>query len=452
MMMQLSIGGILIVIILATITPRINGLENEIIQQVLDSYGDTNQCQRPNIVFILTDDQDTHLNSLDYMPHVKRHLLDKGTLFRNHYCTTAVCCPSRVTLWTGKMAHNTNITDVNPPYGGYPRFVEEGFNENYLPVWLQQAGYNTYYTGKLFNVHTVTNYDSPEAAGFTGSDFLLDPFTYNYLNSTFQRKGEKPKSYEGGYSTDIMSQKAQSLLQDAVVAETPFFLTIAPIAPHGNIHMNGSALDSNPVFEHTAPVSAKRHQELFKDVIVPRTQNFNPETPSGANWILDLPQQSTSNVEYNDHYHRQRLRSLQAVDELVDDLFVKLEEYGILNNTYVFYSSDNGFHIGQHRLQPGKSCGYEEDVNIPLIVRGPGVAANHTTEIVTSHTDLAPTFFKILGISSRDDFDGTAIPMTLEGIESVSRMRREHVAIEYWGYAGGEGIYDREIPRFSFAF
>lgn len=72
---------------------------------------------RPNIIFILTDDQDVHLSSLDYMPFVKKHLLDEGTYYNKHYCTTAVCCPSRVTLWTGKAAHNTNITDVNPPYG-----------------------------------------------------------------------------------------------------------------------------------------------------------------------------------------------------------------------------------------------------------------------------------------------------------------------------------------------
>jgi hypothetical protein len=73
-----------------------------------------------------------------------------------------------------------------------------------------------------------------------------------------------------------MSQKAQSLLQDAVIAEKPFFLTIAPIAPHGNIVMNGSALDENPVFEHSAPIPAKRHERLFDDAKVPRTRNFNP--------------------------------------------------------------------------------------------------------------------------------------------------------------------------------
>jgi len=73
--------------------------------------------KKPNIVFILTDDQDLHLQSLDYLPMIKKHIADKGTSYKRHYCTTALCCPSRVSLWTGKQAHNTNVTDVSPPYG-----------------------------------------------------------------------------------------------------------------------------------------------------------------------------------------------------------------------------------------------------------------------------------------------------------------------------------------------
>ncbi|KAL4869248.1 hypothetical protein BDV12DRAFT_208678 [Aspergillus spectabilis] len=371
--------------------------------------------ERPNIVFILTDDQDVHLRSLNYMPFVKKHLLDQGTYFNKHYCTTAVCCPSRVTLWTGKAAHNTNITD--------------GFNENYLPVWLQAAGYNTYYTGKLFNVHTVDNYNDPPAAGFTGV-----------------RTGETPTSYEGEYVTDVLVQKAYRLLDDAVEAENPFFLTVAPSAPHADIQMSGSILDPDPVFVFDAPVSAKRHEHLFEDVVVPRSENFNPGRPSGANWLLELEQQNATNVAWNDHFYRQRLRALQAVDELVNGLFTRLQQHNLLENTYIIYSSDNGFHIGQHRLQPGKSCGYEEDINIPLIIRGPGVSANHTTNIVTSHTDLAPTFFDLLGISLREDFDGRAFPVTEGGLRVVADQgKREHVTVEYWGFASGEGIYGREL-------
>lgn len=76
--------------------------------------------RKPNIILILSDDQDMQLNSLAYMPHVQKQLVARGTLFRRHYCTIALCCPSRVSLWTGKAAHNTNVTDVNPPYGHQP--------------------------------------------------------------------------------------------------------------------------------------------------------------------------------------------------------------------------------------------------------------------------------------------------------------------------------------------
>ncbi|OJI79581.1 hypothetical protein ASPTUDRAFT_59643 [Aspergillus tubingensis CBS 134.48] len=404
---------------------------------------------KPNVVFILTDDQDAHLGSLDNMPYVKKHLLDKGTHYRSHYCTTSVCCPSRVTLWTGKLAHNTNVTDVNPPHGGYPKFISQGLNDNYLPVWLQEAGYNTYYTGKLFNVHTVDNYNAPFPAGFTGSDFLLDPFTYDYLNSTFQRDRESPQSYEGEYSTDVLGQKAYRLLDEAVTAQKPFFLTVAPIAPHCNVFMNGTGLDANPKFSFSAPIPAKRHEHLFPDAKVPRTPSFNPENPSGANWIKTLKRQNDTNVDYNDHFYRQRLRALQAVDELVDGLFTRLKEYDILDNTYVVYSSDNGYHIGQHRLQPGKSCGYEEDINVPLIVRGPNIAQNVSTDIVTTHTDLAPTFLDLLGIPLREDFDGDPIPFTESQIEEAHDERQEHVTVEYWGYAAGEGIYDFDLSAYN---
>lgn len=148
-MRQPHIGRLLVSTLVVSGISRVSGVSgalnyNQQQTLVTDSHGHA-QCDRPNIIFILTDDQDTHLNSLQYMPHVKRHLLDEGTYFRKHYCTTAVCCPSRATLWTGKQSHNTNITDVSPPYGGYPKFVEQGFNENYLPVWLQQAGYRLQY-------------------------------------------------------------------------------------------------------------------------------------------------------------------------------------------------------------------------------------------------------------------------------------------------------------------
>ncbi|KAK6062553.1 Arylsulfatase 3 [Seiridium cupressi] len=397
---------------------------------------------RPNIVFILTDDQDLHMQSLDYMPHVQKHLINQGTSFKRHFCTTALCCPSRVTLWTGQAAHNTNVTNVSPPYGGYPKFLSQGYNDKYLPVWLQEAGYNTYYTGKLFNAHSVGNYHSPHASGWTASDFLLDPFTYWYMNSTYQRNQDPPVSYEGRHSVEVLTEKALGLLDEAAIAKRPFFLGVAPVAPHANIwapsFVHGNHTDIRDVV-FSVPVPEKKYEGLFKGIKVPRTENFNPDEPSGASWIKTLPKQTQENVDYNDHYYRQRLRALQSVDSLVGDIVERLDGYGILDNTYIIYSTDNGYHIGQHRLQPAKQCSFEEDINIPMIIRGPNVPKNAVTDIVTTHTDFAPTLLKIAGAPLRDDFDGLDIPLTEQGLQEATEVRHEHVNVEHWGFASNEG-------------
>ena len=106
---------------------------------------------------------------------------------------------------------------------------------------------------------------------------MLDPYTYNYMNSTFQRDREPPQSYEGQYVTDVLAQKAFRLLDEATHARKPFFLTIAPSAPHVNIEMNGNPFGDDYEVKFSAPVAAERHRHLFEDVKVPRTENFNPD-------------------------------------------------------------------------------------------------------------------------------------------------------------------------------
>ena len=144
-----------------------------------------------------------------------------------------------------------------------------------------------------------------------------------------------------------------------------------------------------------------------------------------------MPQLTAQNISDSDEWYRDRLRALQSIDEMVDQVFVKLDSYGILNNTYVFYSTDNGYHIGQHRLPLGKGCAIEEDIHIPLVVRGPRVAAGAVVDVPTTHTDLAPTFLDILGIPQRPDFDGAPIPLRAGSAVGISRAR-EHVQVEFW--------------------
>jgi arylsulfatase A-like enzyme len=98
-------------------------------------------------------------------------------------------------------------------------------------------------------------------------------------------------------------------------------------------------------------------------------------------------------------------------------------------------------------MQPGKECGFEEDINIPFIIRGPGIAKNITSDLVTTHTDLAPTILSLIGEPPRPDFDGLAVPVTKEAMEAASDNWHEHVTVEYWGFAAEEGQY---IRKFSY--
>jgi arylsulfatase A-like enzyme len=323
--------------------------------------------------------------------------------------------------------------------------VDRGFNDNFLPVWLQNAGYDTFYTGKLFNAHTVDNYHSPYVNGFNGSDFLLDPYTYSYLNSTYQRNQDAPVSYEGRHTVEVITEKALGFLDDALAGDRPFFITVAPVAPHSNV--DPGTVDGEAPTVMTEPIPLDRHKDLFEGVTVPRTEHFNPDEPSGVNWIRSLPKQDEDTVAYHDLFYRRRLQALQGVDELVDSLVTRLEASGQADNTYIIYTSDNGYHIGQHRLPPGKTCGFEEDIRVPLIIRGPGVPADKTEDVVTTHIDLVPSIFDLARIPLREDFDGTPIPVRKD-VDAVY-ARHEHVTVEYWGlgYLEGEkGALCKQIP------
>jgi N-acetylglucosamine-6-sulfatase len=114
----------------------------------------------------------------------------------------------------------------------------------------------------------------------------------------------------------------------------------------------------------------------------------------------------------------------------------RLDSAGVLENTYIFYTTDNGYHISQHRMHPGKECGFETDINVPMIVRGPGVPAGRRQRAVSSHTDIAPTILSLAGIPLKEAFDGTPMPL-----RDHAKLRHEHVGIEFWGLGIPEGRY-----------
>ena len=246
-------------------------------------------------------------------------------------------------------------------------------------------------------------------------------------------------SFEGQYSPDIMSQIALGYVDDAAAHDEPFFIGVAPIAPHSNMGTGG-------IKQSDLPRYAERHAGLFLDDVVPRTANFNPEIPSGVSWVRELPKLNQTLIDYHDEFQRSRLRALQSVDEMVGALVESLEKKNLLDNTYVIYTTDNGFHLSQHRLPPGKECPFEEDVHIPLIIRGPGVPSGSTAGVVSSHTDLTPTILKLAsGGLERPDLDGSPIPLDAQSLADPTTSG-EHVNVEFWGAAVIEGIYGSPFP------
>ncbi|KAI9147002.1 Arylsulfatase [Paramyrothecium foliicola] len=380
---------------------------------------------KPNIVFIFTDDQDLRQGSLDSQSAVQEHLAAQGTVFTNHYATVAVCCPSRVSLMRGQHAHNTNNTAIKAPGGGYPKFKAAGLDDDYLPHWFRRAGYSAEYIGKLFNGDSVISY-TPAPKGWNHIDVLLDPYTNAHNTVVMSENGARPVYYQGFQQTDVIRIKALDRLQGLLDDENPFFLMIAPTAPHCQDLRD-------------APIPPARYIGSFANVTVPKTKNFNPpdeyqkDKPS---WLKTLPTLNTSQIDELDFIYQRRLESLKGVDDIVEDVVKMLEDHGALDNTYIIYSTDQGYHLGTHRLGAGKSLPYLEDTNIPLVVRGPNIPKGAVSNNPSIVADFAPTFLEIAGLTAQEQppfFDGSSLLTSWQNPNTPQAAGKEAINIEYWG-------------------
>ncbi|KAI8319258.1 alkaline phosphatase-like protein, partial [Martensiomyces pterosporus] len=157
------------------------------------------------------------------------------------------------------------------------------------------------------------------------------------------------------------------------------------------------------------PRPAERHKHLFPNAKVPRTPNFNPAKQDKVGWMKDLPLLTPLQIEEIDHHYRQRLRSLQATDELVDTVIKKLKEKNLLDNTYLVYTTDNGYHLGQHRLFAGKNTPIENDINLPFIIRGPGIPRGQSRTNPGTHSHFPATILDLAKIKRPSNLDATSL-------------------------------------------
>ena len=163
------------------------------------------------------------------MPNVMQNIGKHGATFDKHYCTVSLCCPSRANFFTGRAAHNTNITSLQPPYGGWPTFHDYGLDDDYLPVWINESGISTYYVGKFMNYYSKTNFNHPHPKGWTDNSFLVDPWTYNYFYSHWtDGYTNEYKGHPGIHTTTVTEQKALKMLDKAAAKGDQFFMMVAP--------------------------------------------------------------------------------------------------------------------------------------------------------------------------------------------------------------------------------
>ena len=366
---------------------------------------------RPDIVFILTDDMS--YTDLAVMPRTRKLLGDQGTAFRRAYVNVSLCCPSRATILTGRYAQNTGVHRNGGTGGGYHAFAANGNEQSTIGVALSAAGYRTALIGKYLNGYPSSGDRSHVPPGWStwaaGMDDIYGQFDYKLnVNGNEEAYGHRPADYAG----DVFAGKALDFIDASVAARKPYFLYLALISPH------------------SPATAAPRHADLFPTAKVPRTPSFLETDISDKPPFYRGPILKPKQIAVLDEAYRRRLRSLQSVDEAVAAIYQKLKHLGRLRDTYIVFTSDNGFRLGDHRLGIGKETGYEQDIHVPLIIRGPRVPAGRRSDALVDNADLAPTFAAWAGAPPPPDVDGRSLTPLL-GRSGPGRWRTT-LPVAHW--------------------
>lgn len=372
---------------------------------------------QPNIVLILTDDM--RADDLAYMPAVQSLLVGQGVRLTNFLATNPSCAPARASILRGQYAHNHGVMRSKGDIGGIDQFLSDGDEDSTIATWLHAAGIRTALVGKYLNGYGLSaelTYIPPGWSDWAG--VTREGYTRFEINEGGKLVRYRSKGESEVYSTDVLAQLAVDFVAEAAQAEDPFFLLITPRAPHG---------PAEP---------ASRHLSAFADVTIPQTPAMNEADVSDKPaWIASLPPLTDMDRAEMDTYNRSRLQTLLAVDDLVARLVSELEEAGVLETTYILFSSDNGYSLGEHRVMREKGSAYTESSVLPLVVRGPGIAPGTTLDVLASQADLAPTFAEWAGVSVPEFVDGRSLASILAGSPVPADWRQvaliEHAESEF---------------------
>lgn len=399
---------------------------------------------RPNILLVVTDDQ--RYDTIRHMPKVDSLLGDHGIRFEQAFVPTALCCPSRTSILTGRYSHSTGIWSNDPPFGGFPAFDDSST----LATWLNPS-YETALFGKYLNNYQLApppGYVPPgwdlwhAFAGKNGAYYDFTEVVADHGDApTYVSYGHDPKDY----STQVFGRQAAAFLKEP--RTEPFFLLFAPYAPHGP--MTPAPRDVGTMSEAAGVRPAPSFNE--------------PDVSDKPAWLQALPRLGKEKARRMDTQRRRALETLRSVDRTVGRFVRILEDQGQLQDTLIIYLSDNGTLFGEHRLR-WKAVAYEEAIRVPMIVRYDRITAGGTRNLsdLVLNVDVAPTIAEAAGVVPDVPPDGDSLLPLLVGrppwrtafvLEHLEDGTDEHtnptycgVRTEGWKYlatAGGdEELYD----------
>jgi N-acetylglucosamine-6-sulfatase len=391
-------------------------------------------ADRPNVLLLMTDDQTAA--SMAQMPRTQQLLGAAGTTFENSFVTFSLCCPSRATALTGQYTHNHKVSGLAPPLGGYVKMD----TSEWLPLWLQDAGYRTIHLGKFLNGYGVQNPNLTEVPpGFDVWQASLDPSTYDYMTFTLNENGSLRT--HRGYQTDFYGDRAAELIEAESRHDGPFFMQVAFVAPH-----HGRNVEPDDPADLATPMVAPRHRDAYATTPLPLPPSFNEldVTDKPGRIAARMPLDPVKVAEVEEAY-QQRLESLMAVDEAVERIVRALERTGELDRTLILFTSDNGFLHGEHRIGFGKVWPYEESIRVPLVMRGPGVPSGQVRRQLVMNTDLSPTILDAADAFALKPQDGRSLFPLLR--DSKLDWGRD---VLLYGRGNGVHFYGLRTPRYTY--
>lgn len=379
--------------------------------------------KHPNIVFVLADDY--AMNLVDHMPALQRLQAD-GRTMADHYVVDSLCCPSRSSIFTGRYPHDTGVFTNAGTDGGIAAFHTYGDQQKCFAVPMHRAGYRTAFMGKYLNGYIPQTmgpepgWDEWDVGG--GGGYAEFGYTLNE-DGRLVHYGHAPNDY----MVDVLSRKAAGFIRQTAATKQPFMLEVATYAPH------------DPY------VPPPRYAGTMKDVPYPRTAAWDATVQNAPSWLRGhVPLRPAEKATIAKDWER-RLEADRAVDDLIANVRRSVAEAGITKDTYIVFSSDNGLHMGEYRLTPGKETAFDTDIHVPLVVAGPGVPAGTTSDALTSSIDLGPTFLDVSGVGTDPAEDGTSLAAVWHGRDPTDWQ--QGVLIEHHHRQGVPSDPDRQNRR-----